>query len=152
MATWVSVDWDELNQPRHEKLNGVDVTVFFSPYDMPEAISGEYDAARKRFVIRFKYLGGIEPLRLQQTDEHFVLGIGETTGRMHEIEIDVDSLKADCVELHTSCDRIVDDVRETLQGLSATSGSTSNYMAASGAIDQQRVNVAEGLARALCSN
>ena len=100
MRHWTQVDWDELTKdPCTEEIHGVHIDTFFSPYDMPEAVSGEYDGKRNRFVILFRYLGGAEKVRRMDIDEHVCLGIGAKSHRLHEIAVDVGGLRAQHVSL-----------------------------------------------------
>lgn len=90
MPGWTQVDWDELNEPRTEEISGVEVTVFFSPYDMPEAVRGKYDEDDARFVVEFKYIGGKERLKFEKQDDCITLGVGRTSNRLYKILIDVE--------------------------------------------------------------
>jgi len=99
MSEWIQVNQKELNVPRTETRNGVEVQVFVSPYDIPEAVRGAYDKRVNRFAIEFKYLADEEPT-VEQIDGDMRLFVGKTSNRLHRIEIDVDRLDADCVYLH----------------------------------------------------
>ena len=54
---WIEVDPEKVNPPRTESLDGVEVTVLMSPYDIPRALKGEYNEREQRFLIEFRYLG-----------------------------------------------------------------------------------------------
>ncbi|MBW3538999.1 MAG: hypothetical protein KY476_01900 [Planctomycetes bacterium] len=154
MATWVKVDQERLNQPRQEEIAGVTVTVYFSPYDVPELVGGDYEEARSRFVVRFRYPGGPEPRRFEDQDGHVRLGIGRTTGRLHELEIDVAALKAKAVQLKVNianaafeeAEAAIRRLRERPTSTTPSPASIPNYLAASGALAQQRDEVFGNLA------
>lgn len=157
MGKWTQVNWEQLNQPRQEEIRDVEVTVYFSPYDMPEAVKGEYDDKTRRFLIQFRYLGGEEPIDYRDQDEHITLGIGRTTKRLHEIQVDVEKLKAHHVQLEMRPHfadvqkQVAAEVKEAIRTFAKTTTTTSaptgNYTAASGALDQQQRFVFAGLAR-----
>ena len=156
MGKWAHVDWERLNEPRHEMIRGVQVTVYFSPYDMPEAVKGEYDKQKDRFSIQFRYLGGDERIHYRVQDEHITLGIGETTKRLHEIQVDVEKLKASLVMLEMRQhprdmqEQVAAEVTKAIKTFASatttTSAPTGNYTAASKALDQQRQQVFSVLA------
>ena len=143
MANWVEVDWEKLNPPRQEQIDGVGVTVYFSPYDMPEAVKGEDNDAKDRFVIRFQYLGGEEPVEYHDKDKHIQLGIGKKTGRLHEILVDVKSLQAGSVMLKMQPSELVanevkDAIAKFAKASAPGSATRGNYEAASEALQQRR--------------
>jgi len=148
MAKWTKVDWDRLNTPREEEIQGVTVSVFFSPYDMPEKVRGYYSQDRKKFIIEFRYLGGQEPLKHESTEDNIVLGIGKTTERLHEIEIDVDSAGVSEVQLRLGPDELEKRVENAIRryDLARTQPPTnSNFSAVTEAIGQERDSIFEEL-------
>jgi hypothetical protein len=98
MNDWLSLNTDDLNVERVETIRGVEVKVFLSPYDVPEAVRGTYDKTIKRFVIEFQYISD-EPLKRQFYDKYVDLKIGKNSRRLYAIEIDVDALKATSIEV-----------------------------------------------------
>jgi hypothetical protein len=97
-SKWIEVDPGSVNPPKTEKLDGVEVTVLMSPYDVPQALRGRYDETKKRFAIEFRYLGE-EDTRDEVYGEHVVLQLGENSGRLYGIVLDVDAMKASWVQL-----------------------------------------------------
>ena len=77
---------------------GVKVNLYLSPYDIPDAVSGDYDKATKRFVIQFKYLGD-EPKESQALDKNISLRVGKNSHRIYEIAVDVGALDVEVVAL-----------------------------------------------------
>jgi hypothetical protein len=156
MADWVEVDWEKLNQPRSEKINGIEVTVYFSPYDMPEEVKGEYRDTDQRFAIQFRYLGGEEPIDHRDADKYVRLGIGRETKRLHEILVDVTGLRADRVFLKMQPsvlgDEVADEVKKVITEFAEASppgaAPMGNYAAASEVLTQQREQVYSALAGA----
>jgi hypothetical protein len=153
MAKWVQVDWEKLNQPRQQTINGVEVTVYLSPYDMPEAVKGEYNDAKDRFVVRFQYLGGKEPIEYRSEDEHVQLGIGRKTSRLHEILVDVNALQANSVMLKMQpSDLVANEVKDAIDRFArspvAAAPQKGNYEAVSEVLQQRREQVYSPLAGA----
>jgi hypothetical protein len=152
MPNWIHIDQDALAAPRVDTLRGVDVTIYFSPYDVPEAVRGDYDPSRKRFVVQFKYPGGEEEPDLEpQQREHALFRVGRRTGRLYEIEVDVDSLGAQTVGLNfqtAKAQKAFDVASAAIKVFSPGRGrmAPNNYIAASGAISQVKEQLVDSLA------
>jgi len=97
-SEWIEVDPSAVNPPKTEELDGVEVTVLMSPYDIPKALRGRYDKSSKRFVIEFHYIGD-EATRDEPSEGHLVLRLGKNSGRLYGIILDVDAMKASWVQL-----------------------------------------------------
>lgn len=110
---WLHLDPEELDSERDEMIQGVEVRVLVSPYDVPEAVRGFYDKHVKRFVIEFQYIGD-EPLKRQSFDEYVHLRTGKNSHRLYAIEIAVDALKATAVGLRMG---VQQEVAKTLDSL-----------------------------------
>lgn len=137
MCDWMKVDWEELNkEPQPEEIRGVMFDVFFSPYDMPKDVCGDYDPKRERFVIRFRYLDGEEKLRREPIDEYVTFGFGKSSNRLLEIAVDTEALGASGVGLTWGA--VADDVDAALKRM-AHGDRARNIAAASGAIRQNRI-------------
>jgi len=95
---WIQVDPSTLAKPTNETLDGIEVTLMTSPYDIPEAFRGFYDRRLERFVIEFKYLAE-EPTRRETPHKHVALRAGKNSGRIYGVEIDVEGMKAQWVQL-----------------------------------------------------
>lgn len=104
MSGWLELEQDKLDEGTQREIRGVEVMVFLSPYDIPEAVRGSFDKSIDRFVIEFKYLGGPEepnePLDKESQDKHVVLAVGRHSHRLYRIEVDVVSLGVEAVGLH----------------------------------------------------
>lgn len=103
MSGWLRLNQKELDKGTPKKINGVEVVVFLSPYDIPDAVRGDFDESLNRFVIRFKYVGGTEepnePVERESHDEHVTLVVGRHSHRLYRVEIDVVSLGANEIVL-----------------------------------------------------
>jgi hypothetical protein len=140
MANWIRVDQDAVGQPAAQKLRGVDVTVYFSPFDVPPAVRGNYDSTRKSFVIQFNYFSAEEELQPQKSGQ-IVFKVGKRSRRLYEIEIDVDAIGAKTVGLKVStanAQHVLDAANAAIEVISQAAGqpAKSNYIAARGAISQ----------------
>jgi hypothetical protein len=107
-AEWIRIQPRDVQSTAVERINGVEVTLMVSPYDIPECIRGDYDEALRRFVIELKYVQK-EPWKLERVDEHVSTRVGIKSFRVHGIEIDVDSLEVDAVALQLQLDRAVSE-------------------------------------------
>lgn len=53
MGDWVPLNPGRIAFPQHEKLRGVDITFIISPYDIPEAVRGEYHEDLRNLLLNF---------------------------------------------------------------------------------------------------
>lgn len=99
-SDWIAVDPRDLNKPQRQQTgSGIEIELYLSPYDIPQAVNGRYDQGKKRFVIEFSYIAGDEPRKCVPQDEHLALHVGKQTNRLYAIEVDVDALQAKTVAL-----------------------------------------------------
>lgn len=89
---WIPVDRIALNEPRQKKVDGVEVTVMASPYDVPDAYRSYYDEARERHVVEFRYLTE-EPKKRENHGQYITLLVGKNSRRIYAIEIDSEALR-----------------------------------------------------------
>lgn len=99
MNRWLTLDSDKLAESRRKTINGVNVEVTTSPYDIPVRVMGSYEKDAKKFAITFDYLTNDK-----QTDEvlgptHVSLVVGRESRRIYKIYIDVDKFSAEQVTL-----------------------------------------------------
>jgi len=99
MSEWVRLDVQQFSKPKRLKSHGVEINVVMSPYDVPEAVRGNFDQVLKQFVIEFRYIDD-EPVKREKHGEHIALRIGRHSGRLYGIEVDVNAMEADAVGLH----------------------------------------------------
>lgn len=113
MSKWIEVDPATLTTEEKSVICGVDVELIVSPYDVPEAVRGYYDESKNRFVIEFKYIGD-EHTKKHSYDQGLTYRIGETSGRLHALEIDVKAIKVDSVSLRV---RLIKEMNEAFEHL-----------------------------------
>lgn len=99
MSKWIEVDRDQLDQPRVQMRNGVELQVFASPYDIPTAVRGEYNKDVGKFVIQLRYSASPEERIQLAPNDHVRLHIGKNSSRLYQAELDVDKLDAKAVSL-----------------------------------------------------
>lgn len=87
MREWILLDPKSLNtQVKPANKSGVSVSVYLSPYDIPEAVRGYFDGDdSKCFVIEFKYMGGEEPMEAANNQQDITLMLGKKSGRLYRI-------------------------------------------------------------------
>lgn len=73
-------------------LSNANVQLSVSPYDVPEAVRGFFDKQNNKFIIEFKYIGS-EPTAIRTSEPHIGLRIGENSGRLYGLELDLKALE-----------------------------------------------------------
>jgi len=99
MQDWIPLDPVTLNPGEKEVVHGVEINVGLSPYDVPDGVRGYYDDDIKRFVIEFRYLDDEEDREPSWQNENITLVVGEHTGCLYQIHVNVDDLSANAVKL-----------------------------------------------------
>ncbi len=97
MSDWIPVDLGAEERAQKAFIRGVEVELFASPYDVPEAIRGHFDEAKNRLIIELRYVGS-EPTKVCVYN-HVSYTIGESSNRLYGLEIDVHALKVDGIGL-----------------------------------------------------
>lgn len=93
MSDWLTVNPAEFNKPEQKKIHGMNVEVFVSPYDMPEAVRGTYAQESKIFTIEFRYIGGDESLE-PVIQEGITAFVGKHSKRIYKIEFPIENQRA----------------------------------------------------------
>ncbi len=145
MSDWIQIDADHVKTEPVRGPSDVEINVFLSPYDVPEAVRGYYDEQRERFVIEFRYMSD-EPTRAQDMGGPLVLHVGKRSGRLHEIEVDVNALKAQSVTLNTF---VPERIGDAIDALATQSGGRrlDNYNVAKEVLRERRDQLFQDLAR-----
>ena len=106
MSAWLPVNTEEVNKEKDAKINGVNVRVCASPYDVPMKVRGYKDQKSDYFVIDLEYpLTGEKTNLLNPSKEFPVeLEVGVKSGRIYTIRVDVVKLKAERVGLEFVAD------------------------------------------------
>ena|ERR1700720_918274 len=79
---WYKIDSAILNPPTP---GGENVYFEFSPYDVPEAVSGELDEQQGTAKVFFKYINDEPISRVDMSD--FVVYVGKRSHRLHKMEM-----------------------------------------------------------------
>lgn len=97
---WVQLEPGDYEKGRRKtrRTRGVEVQIIVSPYDIPTAVRGRYDEKLGRFVIEFRYIDD-EPWDREEFEPHVFLRLGESSGRVAGVEVDVDALNVSEVQL-----------------------------------------------------
>jgi len=142
MMEWIELKPRKLNQRRIQNFNGVEVEVFLSPYDVPDAMRGEIDPETNNFIVRFRYMGCDEPqekLERKRSQDHVWLHLGRNTGRLYAVEADLKALNTNAIQLAM---QIPDALEGAIDWLSANTTSRSarqgNYSVAKRAMASQK--------------
>jgi hypothetical protein len=95
MPDWIQMDMEDFDTTRKATIKGVEVELFVSPYDVPEAVRGRYDSDKRKFIIDFKYVG--DEATTTAEFEHVTYTVGESSARLYGLMIDVDTLEVGSV-------------------------------------------------------
>ncbi len=144
MSEWIELEPSSLGRNEHDQIDGVEIIVGLSPYDVPEAVRGGYDKDIGRFVIEFRYLDDGEERVSDAQEEDVVLLVGEHSKRLYAIHVDVDRLKAEKVGLKVLIPE-VDEAIDKLGRKPQYSGRLSHYEVAKDVISQNSEKLLAGV-------
>ncbi|QDU42698.1 hypothetical protein Mal52_11650 [Symmachiella dynata] len=141
---WITLDPETLNRTQRKDVDGIEITLGMSPFDLPDKVSGEYRDEIKKFVITFQYLGVTnEPLRpLRSVEPHILFRVGAHSGRLCEIQVDVAAAAAD----HVRLDMIVPEVESAIGALGdQVPNRRDNFSVAREVITENKSQLIEGV-------
>lgn len=96
---WVKISPSDLRPDGRVEFRGVHVDVALSPYDIPDAVRGDYDELRQRFRIEFRYPDKEAPAGATVSNGPVELVVGQYSGKILSVLIDVDRHKLNAVSL-----------------------------------------------------
>jgi len=138
MADWITLDPKKLNPNEHEDIDGVEIIVGLSPYDIPEGVRGDYSDEVNEFVIEFKYLDNEEALIAESHDEYITLMVGEHSQRLYAIHVDVDRLRTGSISLQMLIPETVQGALERLKTRGRTRNRLQHYDLANAVIRKNK--------------
>jgi hypothetical protein len=109
MSNWINLKINTV--PVEEQEEGMEISVSPSPYDVPGAIKADIDENKGRLRIQFRYIGS-EPLRHEQSNEGISFGTGVNSGRLYEIDVNIDRTAKSMGEV---VDRIFQNIGQIAQ-------------------------------------
>lgn len=141
MSKWIPVTPSDVNAQKSTLEGGVKIEIHVSPYDMPQAVRGNYDREKRRFVITFKYMTPEEKTTSLPEDNGISLCVGARTHRVQSIEVDVDSLGVSTVQLavEKAADMVKRQINTLLTGGHSRYG--QNAVAAKKVIERKRAEI-----------
>ena len=145
MTDWVPLNAKTLALPKQRKIRGVDITLVMSPYDIPEAVRGDYNRESQKFVIEFRYMSD-EPWERYRYNKDIVLRIGRNSRRLYGIEVDIHALAAQMINLRMNVAKAVTDAIDRLAHQSERLQRRENYEVAKDAIEEKQKEIFESLA------
>lgn len=116
VVDWIQVDESKYSEARPDEARSVRIEMSVSPYNVPQQVRGQFDSAKRMFVIDFQYIDD-EPTRHLRVDDHVVASVGRKSGRVYSLAVDVDALKADSVRLCLNQDQLQRDATGALEAL-----------------------------------
>ena len=94
MITRVRIQDSVIDKPRKEKIQGVEVKIMLSPFDVPQAAFCELDETTNSLRLKFDYIARSEPVYSVATDDNLVeLTLGKASNRVYEIEVSEQAYK-----------------------------------------------------------
>lgn len=155
MADWIPLNTRTHELPKRHKIRGVDITLVMSPYDIPDAVRGEYNKDLHRFVIEFRYISD-EPWERSKYNDYIVLRIGRNSRRLYGIEVDVHALSGgESVYRNERIDvgmNVANAVKNAINEFARERGRAhrrrQNYEIAQDAIEEKQNQIFEGLTTA----
>lgn len=88
MITRVTIQDSVIDKPRKEKIQGVEVKIMLSPFDVPQAAFCEIDETTNALRLKFDYIARSEPVYSVATDDALAtLTLGKASNRVYEIEV-----------------------------------------------------------------
>jgi hypothetical protein len=90
MDGWIELDpeWLDRRRELNTTNDGVEILVFVSPYDVPDAVRAHRDKAADIFVVEFRYIQD-EPWSRHPCNRMIALRTGSHSGRLLGVEIDL---------------------------------------------------------------
>lgn len=108
MSDWIRIDPSLSSEAIAPEQEGVQINLIMSPFDVPRFMRGSFDAASRRFIIEFKYIGE-EPIKRQESDKNITLRVGKHSGRLYGIEVNVEELGVNAVQLRVHIPKVIDN-------------------------------------------
>ncbi len=123
MQEWVPLNRLKVNQATKQIIDGVELEIYVSPYDVPEGVRGNFNADKKHFVIDFRYAGGeTENLYSEEVEPHITLHLGRNSRRIYHIVVDTVSLGAKEVGLVLGVELVKNQVQHAIDTLAEKPG------------------------------
>ncbi len=138
---WIPLRELRLNDEiEHRKLQGVKVDVLVSPYDIPEAVRGDFIEGKNRFVIEFKYISE-ESTRERLLEPNVKVRIGKNSSRLYAIDLDMKALDASAVSLRVQVAEALRNVLTHLIQQPVSAVRQKNYKLAKDVIEQNETRI-----------
>ena|SRR2546422_937721 len=139
---------EKLASENQQKLRGVRLNIFVSPYDVPDAVRGYYDPSLSRFVVEFRYMTE-EKWSPKAQDQFVTLRIGRESKRLLGIEIDLRGPSAQTVSLRLHVPQLVEQAIERLSKEPHAPSREDNYRIAKDVITSCRKELFDSLTAAI---
>lgn len=112
-----ALDSREWNQPSSEDIEGISITAYVSPYDVPEEIHVYVTPNDEHYKLEFRYIGGEEATKSETGYGQVKLRLGRHSRRLYGIEFDARQAETGGVS----------EAIDELSGESRTPPRTGNY-------------------------
>lgn len=94
MSEWITVDVNDVNKEVTKNLNGVEVRMRFSPYDVPRRFRGYRETNSNFYVVEFEYLTPEDTrTEIPCPSSPVQLEIGKNSQRIYKVVLDMNKVK-----------------------------------------------------------
>lgn len=142
---WISLSPEKLVADTRQQLRGLELNIFVSPHDVPDAVRGYFDQQINRFVIEFRYLAD-ERWQAKTQDPFLTLRVGRDSKRLLGIEVDVRALNAQAVGLRLHPPHLITQAIDKLAMEPSLARQEDNYRIAKDVIVDRKKELFEALA------
>ena len=118
-SAYLRIQDSVVNKPREQEIQGVKVTVMFSPFDVPESLFFDEDEDTKALHFKFKYLSSDEPSHVFQPDDNsnIKLVLGKRSHRVYEIILDpLDTVEENSLNVRQLQERVENILGDYVSG------------------------------------
>lgn len=146
MSEWIKLDPRAFSAKARQtrRQGGIEIAVTLSPYDIPDAVRGQFDEHLSKFVIDFNYIED-EDWERHTSNEGIQLRVGKNSGRLYGIEVDVATLNAGQVALRLELPKLVGKAIEAELSATKLFSRKENYRLAKSVISNQREPLFAGI-------
>lgn len=147
MSEWININFEDIElierkRKKKEVKTGIQLNLYISPYDIPDAVRGYYDKKNRKFVIEFSYIGK-EKIKDKKLNDDISLGVGINSNRIYKIYIDINYLndsknsKPKTVKLNFIIDKLNSAIDNFSKSIESKYSKLDNYNVVKGLLEKK---------------
>lgn len=141
MNGWVKIEPEEFLDERKQKIQGVNVHVAISPYDLPTAFRAGRNPATGWFFVEFRY-PTTEQTTKKSPGNNVSLELGLCSGRLYKVEVDPKPFEAKAMKVEFGS-----ILQKAIEGLGSThTNRRENYAVTQKILDLKRDRLLQSIA------